>query len=117
VSSSGSNRKVIPRSFGWLRIPIDEALILNHWENLIRNLETEPFVRNGRTEAVEMVSDGVNYYFVKSGNPGKHFHNLSEYIHVLGEKNNVRNWGDLFTKTLTLTPLSVDHFPKSLPAF
>ncbi|MFM9984446.1 MAG: gliding motility-associated C-terminal domain-containing protein, partial [Flavobacteriales bacterium] len=77
--------------FGWLRIPIDEVLIFNRWGNLIRNLETAPFIWNGRTEAGELVSDGVYYYIVKSGNPGKHFRNLSGYIHVLGEKNNLRN--------------------------
>ncbi|MFN0033366.1 MAG: gliding motility-associated C-terminal domain-containing protein, partial [Flavobacteriales bacterium] len=65
--------------FGWLRIHIDEVIIFNRWGNEIKRLSQEPFVWNGRTEAEELVSDGVYYYVIISGNPGKHFRNLSGY--------------------------------------
>ncbi len=87
-NGDGDNEYV---DFGWLRIPIDEVLIFNRWGNLIRQLTAEPFKWNGRTDAGDLVSDGVYYYVVKSGNPGKHYHNLSGYIHVLGEENGMRN--------------------------
>lgn len=77
--------------FEWLRIPIDEVLIYNRWGNLIRHYTDGPFIWDGKNESLELVSDGVYYYVVKSKDPGKQFHNLSGYIHVLGSDGTTRN--------------------------
>ena len=77
--------------FEWLRIPIDEVLIYNRWGDLIRHYTEGPFVWDGRNASLEIVSDGVYYYVVKSKNSGRQFHNLSGYIHVLGSGGTTRN--------------------------
>jgi len=69
--------------FGWLRIPIDEVLIFNRWGNLVRHLIKEPWVWRGETDWSSQLPEGVYYYIVKSPKPGKHFNNLSGYIHLL----------------------------------